>query len=190
MTDTDRSVLEKVTIGLVDALNRIDEGQRSLPTPCAEWNLADLIDHVTGGNWYTIRVLAGDASADALTAAMAKFDNGSASIPAAVQSATDQLEAFSGAGVLDRSLEHVAGELSGRQILRLRVHDLIVHTWDINESIQPPASIPAELADWGLRELQDPDSPMAKHFGIPDSTGSQPPCSDAASEYLHAFGRS
>ena len=187
--DTDLAALEEVTADLVDALTGIDECQAVLPTPCTEWNLADLVDHVTGGNWYTVRVLAGDTSDEALAATMTRFAVGSASSSVAVQSATDQLEAFKNAGALDRSWHHVAGSLSGRQILRLRVHDLIVHTWDIDETCRPPASVPTKLAEWGRRELQAADSLTSKHFGIPDGAGDQPPVDDAASAYLRAFGR-
>ncbi len=31
-----------------------------LPTPCSEWNLGQLVDHVTGGNWFTIEILNGE----------------------------------------------------------------------------------------------------------------------------------
>lgn len=187
--DPDLAALGKVSADLVDALTGIDERQRTLPTPCTEWDLADLVDHVAGGNWYTVRVLAGDTSDEALAAAMAQFANGSASTSAAVQSATVQLEAFQSTEALDRSWHHVAGQLPGRQILRLRVHDLIVHTWDINETCQPPASVPTELAEWGLCELHGADSLMSKHFEIPDAPGAQRPADDAASAYLRAFRR-
>lgn len=187
--DADLAALEKVTADLVDALTGINDSQGALPTPCTEWNLADLVDHVTGGNWYTVRVLAGDTSDTALAATMARFGYGPVSSSAAIRSATDQLEAFKSAEALNRSWHHVAGELAGRQILRLRVHDLIVHTWDINEARQPPASVPTKLAEWGLRELQDADSLMSKHFEIPDASGDRLPTDDPASAYLCAFGR-
>lgn len=187
--DADLAALEKVTADLVDALSGIEEGQGALPTPCTEWNLADLVDHVTGGNWFTVRVLAGDTSHEALATTMARFGDGSVSGSVAIGAATDQLEAFKHAEALDRSWHHVAGELPGRHILRLRVHDLIVHTWDINETRRPPAFVPAELAEWGLGELQDADSLASKHFGVPDVTKSRPPADHVGSAYLGAFGR-
>ncbi len=187
--DADPTALAKVTADLVAAFSSIEEDQWARATPCTEWNLAALVDHVTGGNWFTVQILAGATSDQAMDAAMAHFDRGSATRQAAIQSAKDQLGAFEQVGVLDQSWHHVVGKLSGRQILRLRVHDLIIHAWDIGETLHPPASIPTMLAQWGLGELRDGDSLMAKHFELPDAPGSGAPTDDAGSAYLRAFGR-
>lgn len=188
-SDDDLTALRAMTSELVDALTGAAGVDGARSTPCDEWTLADLVDHVTGGNWYTIRVLAGDSSDEALAAAMARFGDGSASASAAVRSTIDQLGAFEQAGVLDRSWPHVAGELPGRQLLRLRLHDLIVHTWDLNETCRPPASVPAALADWGRRELATPGSLMARHFDIPPVAGDRPVGDTSSATYLHHFGR-
>lgn len=187
--DVDLDVLRTATTGLADAMADVEDGDWELPTPCADWSFRDLVDHVTGGNWYSARVLAGETSEDALAATMARFGGEPISAATAVESAFDQLRAFERAGVLDKTWKHVAGELPGRQILRLRLHDVIVHTWDINEARRPPASIPTSLAEWGLSELESPDSLMSKHFAIPAAPGGRPPPNDAASAYLRAFGR-
>jgi uncharacterized protein (TIGR03086 family) len=188
--DADLAALETVTDVLADALTDIDHAEWAMPTPCAEWTLRHLVDHVTGGNWYSVRILAGDTSDDALAATMARFGDEPVSAAAAINSAFDQRSAFERAGVLDRTWQHVAGELSGRQILRLRLHDLIVHSWDINEARRPPSSIPTSLAEWGLGELAEPGSLMSRHFDIPPAPNDGPPPGDASSAYLRAFGRS
>lgn len=187
--DADLDALAEVTADLVGVLGCIDEDQWTLATPCSEWDLAALVDHITGGNWFTLQILAGETSERAMNATMAQFDTGSATGSTAIQSARDLLEAFEKAHVLDQSWNHVNGALPGRQILRLRVHDLIVHTWDINETVRPPASVPAELAHWGLLELQDHNSLMTQHAETPAAAEVQTPTSDAASAYLRAFGR-
>jgi len=187
--DEDLAVLGAVTTDLAAALTAIEEYHWALATPCADWSLRDLVDHVIGGNWYTSQILAGDASEDALTATIARFGGEPVSGATAVESAIDQLEAFSSPGALDRWWDHVAGELTGRQILGLRLHDLIVHTWDINQTRWPPALIPKSLADWGLRELERPGSLMSKHFEISPAASDRPAPVDAASRYLRSFGR-
>ena len=87
----------------------------------------------------------------------------------------------------DRTYQHAAGELTGREVLRLRLQDLIVHTWDIGQSVAPPAALADELVQWGLAELADPDSLTVQHFAV------MVPGDDAASpvqtRYLAAFGR-
>lgn len=187
--DVDLAILHTATSAFSDAVAGIGEDQWELPTPCAEWNLRNLVDHVVGGNWYTVQVFAGDTSEQALNTTMSRFGGGSASTTAAIKSAHDQRAAFGTAHVLDQSWNHVAGELLGRQILRLRLHDLIVHTWDINQTYRPPVSVPKALAEWGLSELESPHSLMAQHFKIPRSNNERPHQFDTSTAYLGAFGR-
>lgn len=187
--DADLDALRTATNGLVDAVTSIEDGHWVLPTPCEAWSLRDLVDHVVGGNWYTVRVLSGQQSDDALAATMAMFEGDPVSADATVDSARDQLKAFGTEGSLERSWSHVSGELPGREMLRLRLHDLIVHTWDIDQTHRPPASVPRSLADWGLNELAGPGSLMSKHFDIPAAPGARPAVTDPALAYLQAFGR-
>lgn len=65
--------------------------------------------------------------------------------------------------------------------------DLIVHTWDIEETLGPPADVPDDLVRWGLAELADGESLTARHFGL---AGKPPERSvDDAAAYLGCFGR-
>lgn len=186
--DLDLAALATATTNLVAAIGSIGDGHWDRPSPCSEWDLAALVDHVTGGNWFTLQVLAGRPADEAMRWAIERFGEGSATGEAAIRSATDQAEAFGRSGVLERSWDHVAGPLPGHQILRLRVHDLIVHTWDINQTVAPPASVPAGLVDWGLGELARGDSLTAEHVVVGSAT-TPPAGNGAAAGYLTAFGR-
>lgn len=106
------------------------------------------MDHITGGNWFTIRILAGHQADDAMSATMKQFGDEPATNEEAIQSAKDQVAAFHQPRALEQTWNHVAGDLSGRQILRLRLHDLIVHSWDIEETLRPPANVPDDLVRW------------------------------------------
>lgn len=170
------------------ALDTVTEGQLRWPTPCFDWDLAALIDHVTGGNWFTAKILEGQGAEAALAEVMAQFGGGSASVKAASTSVRDQAMAFGRSGVLGGIWHHVAGDLTGRQILRLRLHDLIIHTWDIQQTLDPPASVPEALARWGLRELSDSDSLAAKHFGVAPLFADAE-AADRVTAYLSRFDR-
>lgn len=167
----------------------LEQGQWDLPTPCSEWNLAQLVDHVTGGNWFTIQILNGETADAAMAAALARFDGAPDHRDAAISSIRDQEDAFVQPGALDRRCQHVAAELSGGEVLRLRLHDIIIHTWDIAQTVSPPGSISDDLTAWALAELALADSLAARHFGLTSAdTGrqSEPP----QMTLLTAFGRS
>lgn len=186
--DVDVDALETVTRNLAASVASIALNQWSLATPCSDWNLTALIDHITGGNWFTVAILSGERAEDAMTATMERFGDRSVSSEAAIQSLNDQVVAFLRPEVLDRAWNHVAGDLSGRQILRLRLHDLIVHSWDVEDTLRPGATLPDDLLQWGLDELVHDDSLTAQHFDLVNVPVLRSP-NDGPTSYLEAFGR-
>ena len=70
LDDPDLVALAGVTSHLQLALSAIDAEHRALATPCSDWDLSGLVDHVTGGNWFPIRALAGDSSDEAMASTM------------------------------------------------------------------------------------------------------------------------
>lgn len=186
--DFDIDTLHSVTGKLTDAIASIEPGKWVSATPCSGWNLTALVDHITGGNWFTVAILAGETSENAMTNAREKFAGGSAGRDAAIRSLHDQLRAFLRPEVVDQTWDHIAGTLSGREILRLRLHDLIVHSWDVAESLHPGTTLPDSLFRWGLDELAADDSLTAQHFDLTVQPRSHS-TSEGSSVYLGVFGR-
>lgn len=184
--DADLAILERVTDDLSTLLTSIDDDQRGLPTPCPDWDLTALLDHVAGGNWFTDEILAGKTADDALADTMKRFAGGPATLEEVASSAGDQLAAFTRGSVLEKTWHHMAGDLTGRQILHIRLHDLIVHTWDIEQSTDPPATVPDDLVKWGLSELSRNDSKVPQLFGLEAFT---PGNGSDGRTYLNSFGR-
>jgi uncharacterized protein (TIGR03086 family) len=143
--DPDLDALTSLSAHLSAALAAIEDHQLTLATPCSDWDLAALVDHVTGGNWFTAEMFGGQTADKAMTNTLEQFGGGTASIAEATSSVNEQAAAFSEPGVLDQTWRHVAGDLTGRQILRLRIHDLIVHTWDIKQTLDPPSALPTGI---------------------------------------------
>lgn len=187
--DVDVAALETVTRNLAASVASIGFNQWSLATPCSDWDLTALIDHITGGNWFTVAILAGARAEDAMTATMERFGDGSASKEASIQSLKDQVVAFLRPEVLDQTWNHVAGDISGRQVLRLRLHDLIVHSWDVEEALRPGATLPDDLLRWGHDELGLDDSLTAQHFDLVNVPPMLRSPDDGSSAYLGVFGR-
>jgi len=165
----------------------IRDPQWSLPTPCTEWNLEQLLDHVIGGNRFTTRILAGESADAAMAETVASFGERHEPRAAALESINEQLLAFDEPGVPDRTFHHVAGELTGREVLRIRLHELIIHSWDIAQAVDPPASIRAEFVEWSFGEIGKPESDTAELFAL-DTRGLEGEQSEHV--LLAAFGRS
>jgi uncharacterized protein (TIGR03086 family) len=166
----DLAVLAQVTELFEQLCATIHDDQWGLPTPCTEWNLDQLVDHVTGGNRFTVSILDGQSADKALQDSVESFDLSHRVAEAAISSSRALIEAFSSPGALERPCHHVVGEVPGRVVLRLRLHDIIIHTWDIAQTLKPPATLPNELVSWALADLSGPDSLAAKHFDL-DTSG-------------------
>ena len=186
-TDTDeRAILASVGSDFENLCRSIGEDQWSLPTPCTEWDLEDLVDHVTGGNRFTVLVLGGATAEDAMAETRKSFDESHEPRTAALSSIKAQRLAFDDPDVLDRTCNHIAGELTGREVLRIRLHELIIHTWDIAEAVNPPASIRDGYVEWSHAEIANPDSNTTVLFAL-DTSALGGERSEAA--LLTAFGR-
>lgn len=127
--------------------------QWASPTPCDEWTVRDVADHILGGNRFTVLILGGLPS----DAAMDRVTHGDfADDPARAyeQSSADQLSAFGQPGVLERMYEHPVGLLSGRQIARLRMSDLVVHAWDLARALGLPEGLDPLLVTESIAVIQ------------------------------------
>lgn len=186
--ENDLKTLALASEAFASVCTSVREDQWGLPTPCTDWLLNQLVDHVTGGNRFTIRILRGEKGKDASAAVIESFTRSHDIRAAAVASIEQQRQAFSETGALDRRCEHLGARMSGSEVLRIRIHEVILHTWDIGESIAPPAVIPDELIDWALTELVEPGSRTIEHFGLEPSAAPESG-QNPQQRLLSAFGR-
>ncbi len=183
--DADLLALRSVSDHWRTLLDDVGDEQWSSPSPCDGWDLQALIDHVVGGNWFTSALLDGRTADQAMAETIGRFDEGSATTATALDSFSEQLGAFEQDDVLDQQWNHVAGDLSGSQMIRLRLHDLLVHAWDVQQSLGSSRSLPEELTRWGFAELGRADSLAVDHFGATPDAGDAK--LDAATTYVRLF---
>ena len=160
----------------------------SRPTPCSEWTVRDLANHVVGGCRRYTMLLHG-AQPNETNALRALDHLGDDPVGAFAALADEMSEAFREPSALDRTVHHPAGDRSGRALLDMRIMDFTLHAWDLaraigsDERLDPdlvarlgdvlPAMV-AELSEWGY---------FRAAFG--------PPPDDASPEtrLLHLTGR-
>ena len=115
-------------------------------TPCAEWTVRDLLDHMIG-------VVAGLGAA-AAGSPPRPFVLSSDPAAQFEHAATWALAAWRAPGVLDRVVDGGPGPMPGRVLAGINLLDTATHTWDLATATGQPATLPDEVAFAALEASQ------------------------------------
>ena len=141
-------------LGAVVATIRPD--QLDNPTPCAEFTVEGVLEHMVGGATKFAGAFRGFQGGDPETSdVLAEFGPALSALAEAIHSP----------GVLGRTIEAPFGEVSGDTLARFVVLDGLVHGWDLatatDQPYEPPATLVAEaeaFAHQALGPLRDGDT--------------------------------
>jgi uncharacterized protein (TIGR03086 family) len=142
-------LLSRAGDGFALRLARVLPDQWTAPTPCAEWDVRALVNHVVGANRRYTMLLHG-ATAGAVDATRIVDHLGLDPLASFVTTAAELNAAFREPGALARTAHHPAGERTGAQLLEMRVLDVAVHTWDLARAIGHSPHLDPEVAERGL----------------------------------------
>ncbi|TQF04368.1 TIGR03086 family protein [Kitasatospora acidiphila] len=177
-------------------LQAVRPEQWSWPTPCTEWNVRQLANHMTRGNLSYVRLLQGGDSAEFLR--LRDVDAlGADPVGAYVSSVRECARAFGQDGAMQRVLDYPLGPVTGRQALAVRTTDSTIHTWDLARAISAEESLDAGLVAWidehlaeiyaGLAETPTAAETTHRFFAAPE--GTLPHDASQQSRLLHRMGR-
>jgi len=120
--------------GFASRLGQVGDGDWGQPTPCTEWDVRALVNHVVGAN-VRYQMLLHGAPLDEVEATRTIDHVGDAPLESFETTAAAVVCAFADVDVLDRTFHHVTGARTGRQLLVMRTYDIGVHTWDLAVAI-------------------------------------------------------
>jgi uncharacterized protein (TIGR03086 family) len=156
-----------------ERIARLSPDQLSRPTPCTEWDVRDLLNHMIGGNWMFARAANGE-QVERPAGGMPDLA-GTDPAGAYAESAKAVLEAWDDPSVLTRTVHLPFGEVPGQFALGLRFSDTVVHTWDLARATGQDEAIDAELcraatevARANVRDdFRGPGRPFAAPIDVP-----------------------
>jgi len=159
------------------------------PTPCGDWTVQQLLDHVVGGNTMAAALIGGASREDAialLTTAVAGDDP----LEAVQHSMRAQAAAFADPAALELTVQHPAMDMPGAQLLGFRVGDLLVHSWDLARAIGADETLDPEVVAIVATNIE-PMRPFIGQVGMfgEGPSGTLDDNADAQTALLDLMGR-
>lgn len=183
-----REAMATTMSGFAWAVAELEPQHWAQPTPCTEWSVFDVVDHVVAGERFTASTLSG-ASLDEASEAQRGLDPRNPDVVAQVEeAAAAAMAAFDGS--LDRIVAHRIGPVTARRVLGFRIIDQLGHTWDIATATGRPGSLDPDALAVGveLALAERPTLERSPNFATvrdgPGITG------DPLTTFLRAIGRS
>ncbi len=138
--------LRRAGAGFDRCVQQLTRRNWNKPTPCSEWDVYQLVNHVVVGGWRYGRVLQGGSLQDFIAA---REDQVLGSDPLKEWDRARQFSesAFAEPRALERRVTIVVGEVSGRDLLCVRLYELAVHTWDLARALGLDETLDESILD-------------------------------------------
>ncbi|MEE9284239.1 MAG: TIGR03086 family metal-binding protein [Dehalococcoidia bacterium] len=157
----------------------VQREQMSASTPCAEWNVQQLLDHVTQTSGILVSALAGGKPAAASNlSALEAYD---AATSAAVQAAKTP-------GALEKTVKGPMGEMPGGRLVGIIFSDNLIHGWDLAKATGQDTTLDPKLVDICCSMLE-PVIEGARSMGAFGPEVQTPADASAQAKFLGMTGR-
>lgn len=145
-----RPLHRTVILASVDVVSAVTAADLSRPTPCAGWNLADLLTHMTVQHRGFAAAARGHGADEAVWQT-GTLDEEVAADPGGTYAAAaaDVIDAFAGPDVLQSSfvLPELGADASfpGEMAIGFHYIDYVVHGWDVARTLGRSYELPADV---------------------------------------------
>jgi uncharacterized protein (TIGR03086 family) len=187
MSALDVPTQHQVAAAAFDRLvDQVGDGQWCEPTPCAAWNVHQLVNHVVYENRWAVPLFAGKTVADIADT----YDGdllGADPVAAWRESAAEARAAIDTSDAMTRTVHLSFGDVTGADYGHQLVADLLVHGWDLARAIGADESLDAALVDHVAAWFAG----WEDGYRAAGAVGPRQPApgGDRAAELLAAFGR-
>jgi uncharacterized protein (TIGR03086 family) len=157
------------------------------PTPCSEWDVRALVNHVVGGN-VRYKLLLHGAPTERVEATRSVDHLGDDPLASFVATADDVVACFHEEGALERIGHHATGDRTGRQLLSMRILDAAIHGWDLARALGADENLDDGVVAFLLAYTADLDlGPQQRAFAPADTD--VPRNAAPQDQLLHRLGR-
>jgi uncharacterized protein (TIGR03086 family) len=168
-------------------VHAIGADQLGETTPCDDWDVRTLLNHIVSGNYWVAPLVEGKSIDDVGDA----YDGdvvGSDPASAYDESADVAAAAFNAPGAMDRPVAVSYGPVPGAVYAGHRFIDVLVHGWDLAAGTGQDTKLPVELVEACI-EVIEPQQEMLAGSGAFGTTVEIGPDADAQTRLLAMLGR-
>jgi uncharacterized protein (TIGR03086 family) len=163
-----------------DRVHAVREDQWHAPTPCRDWDVAALVNHVTDEDkWVPPLVHGLDLNAAGKVVEASRtlpVDGGVGANLVAVwdEAAIASADAFRADGALERSVDLSRGPTPARDYIGEMIFDHLVHAWDLGRAIGYDGPLPEDVVETvysmaqGMGDLSAFGDMFAAPVAVPD----------------------
>jgi uncharacterized protein (TIGR03086 family) len=157
------------------------------PTPCSEWDVRALVNHVVGAN-IRYQLLLHGVPTEQVEATRTVDHLGDDALVSFVATADAVVACFREDGALERIVHHGTGDRTGRELLSMRILDAAVHGWDLARAIGADETLNDDVVGFLLAYTADLDlGAQQRAFALADTD--VPRNAPSQDQLLHRLGR-
>ena len=143
-------------------LSQVNDDQWDLSTPCSEWTVRDLTNHVLLGTRMSVQLLAGGSQQEVIAGLGDDLMAGNQDpIADFVALAAQMQEGFAAPNGLEGTVDHPMGEIPRTMFVGFRIMDNTTHAWDLARAIGADDTLDSDL----VQRMWDDIQPMAGGLG-------------------------
>ena len=165
----------------------VGDDQWELTTPCSDWNVRQLVNHLVYENRWTVPLMNGRSIADVGV----RYEGdllGDRPKQAWDESSAEAVQAVGADGAIDRIVDLSSGPTPAREYVSQLFADHLIHAWDLARAIGADDRLDPGLVDacaaW-FASMED----LYRSIGAVGPRAETPPGADAQTVLLAAFGR-
>jgi uncharacterized protein (TIGR03086 family) len=140
---TSADVLERACRSTAAVLEMVRSADLDRPTPCASWNVRDVVNHIVGGTGYFAELAENGAVTD-------RGDDGDCTatdFAATFRREAERLvAAFRAPDAMTKPMKLPFGELPGSVCVWIAAGDIFTHGWDLAKATGQPTDLEPDLA--------------------------------------------
>ncbi|MEV3988106.1 TIGR03086 family metal-binding protein [Streptomyces sp. NPDC049837] len=171
-----------------ERVHAVRPDQWDAPTPCTDWTVRDLVNHLTAEQLWVVPLLRERRTVADVGDAFEGDVLGDDPVAVWDRAAAECREAFLEKGAMDRTVHLSYGPTQATAYCSQMTSDLVIHAWDLSRAIGADERLPHDLVEFTVREVS-PYADSLAGSGLFAPRLKTPPDADEQTRLLAMVGR-